>query len=97
MAGDLSEQEELFLKCAEKAGLLSKERIFMLRQEKPFYPDTDIGKMAVAKGFIEETHLTDIRRALMKVAMPGPPPAPESGTPRPSRLVQRRSRRMLGR
>lgn len=84
MAGDLSQQEELFLKCAEKAGLLSKERIFMLRQEKPFYPDSDIGQMAVAKGFLEEAHLTEIRRALMKIAMPGPAQTPPPRTPTPS-------------
>jgi len=52
MGGELSERDELFVHLALEQKVLNSGRVFLLRQEKAFYPDKTIGEIAAVKGYL---------------------------------------------
>lgn len=79
MNGGLSEQDEAFLRVAQEQDLLTRDKAFMLQQEKPFYPDDPVSAMAVMKGYLDQTQVDTIQKMLEE--QPGDsdaPPAEES-------------------
>jgi len=60
MSEELPERDEVFLRLALEQKTLTDDRIFLLRQEKPFYPDKSIGEVAVIKGYLDANQVRDL-------------------------------------
>ncbi|MBM3334711.1 PilT/PilU family type 4a pilus ATPase [Candidatus Sumerlaeota bacterium] len=63
MARELSERDEMLLRMALEQKILTPEKAFFLRQERPFYPDKSIVEIAVLKGFIDHGQASTIYQA----------------------------------
>jgi len=103
MANELPERDEEFLRLATDQKILNTARIFLLRQEKAFYPDKAIGDIAFIKGFLTASQARALYQELdekkkleeMEARAAAAEPKPEERAPTPP-VVEPRAAALVG-
>jgi twitching motility protein PilT len=95
MGNELPERDEAFLRLAQEQKLLNAARVFLLRQEKAFYPDKAVAEIALAKGFMTAAQASAVYQSLEEKkrleeaeahAAAQPPPEPAPAPPAPTEV-----------